>query len=106
MISSTKFTFMDHILQRGRKFLLYKNAILYLSGDADFLQAIFFVLKYRPDLDLNLICLNNRILYKGLYYLSSYILSFSKNFKPDKKIARRAKIVLLKKTAELCPRLR
>ena len=83
----------------------YKKAYLF-SGDADFLQAVFFVLKYRPNINLNLICMENRILYKGLYYLPSYILSFSSSFIPDKRIARKAKVIYLKKTADLCPRLR
>lgn len=83
----------------------YDKAYLF-SGDADFLQAVFFVLKYRPNIQFSLICLENRVLYKGLYYLSSYIFCFAAKFYSNKKIARKAQIIYLKKTAELCPRLR
>lgn len=81
------------------------NRAYVFTGDADFLQAIFFLKKYKPNKQIELICLNNRILYKGLYYLPSHILNFGDKPLDKKKIAKKAKIINIKKTAELCPRL-
>ena len=83
----------------------YDEAFL-MTGDADFLQAVFFVKKHKADIRLSLICIENRILYKGLFYLPSYVFVFGKKILKNEKIARKAKIVYIKKTAELCPRLR
>jgi len=82
----------------------YEQAYL-VSGDADFLQAIFFVKKHCPKKRIKLICLSNKIMYKGLYYLPSWIIEFEKGAGKLKKIAKRAKVIYIKKTAELCPRL-
>ncbi len=80
----------------------FQKAYLF-SGDADFLQSFIFLQKYKRNILCNLICLENRILYKGLYYYPSTIISFNRPFKKD--VARKSKIIFLKKTAELCPRL-
>ena len=82
----------------------YEQAYL-ISGDADFLQAIFFVKKHYPQKIIGLICLNNKIMYKGLYYLPSWVVEFEKKVVRPRKIARKTKIIYIKKTAELCPRL-
>ena len=75
------------------------------TGDADFLQAIFFLKKYMLNSSIELLCLNNRILYKGLYYLPSHILNLGNKPFDKSKIAEKAIIINVKKTAELCPRL-
>lgn len=76
-----------------------------LSGDADFLQAVFFLKKFCPTINMTLLCMMNKIMFKGLFYLPSYIIAFSKSYLKKPKIARRSKILFIKKTAELCPRL-
>lgn len=83
----------------------YNEAFL-MTGDADFLQAVFFVKKFKPNIKISLLCIENRILYKGLFYLPSHTFTFNKKFLKNEKIARKAKIIYIKKTAELCPRLR
>jgi len=86
--------------------LLHKYDKAYvLSGDADFLQAIFFVKQYRPRIEIGLICLSNKIMHKGLYHLPSLIVEFLKGEVNLNRIAKKSKVVYIKKTAELCPRL-
>ena len=75
------------------------------TGDADFLQAIFFLKKYRPNKQIELLCLSNRIMYKGLFYLPSHILNIGNKPLKERGIAKKAKIIKIKKTADLCPRL-
>ena len=82
----------------------YDHAYL-ISGDADFLQAIFFVKKHCPKKRIGLICLGNKIMYKGLYYLPSWVIEFEKGAVKLQKVAKKTKIIYIKKTAELCPRL-
>ena len=86
--------------------LLNKFSKAYVfTGDADFLQAIFFLKKFRPNKQIELLCLNNRVMYKGLFYLPSHILNFGDKPLKEKGIAKKARIINIKKTAELCPRL-
>ena len=44
-------------------------------------------------------------MYKGLFYLPSHILNFGDKPLKEKGIAKKARIINIKKTAELCPRL-
>lgn len=81
------------------------NKAYVFTGDADFLQAIFFLKKFRPNKQIELLCLCNRIMYKGLFYLPSHVLNFGNKPLKKKGVAKKAKIINIKKTADLCPRL-
>lgn len=80
----------------------YNNAFL-MTGDADFLQACHFLKIHKPSTSLTLLCMQNKIMYKGLFQYPSYIICTNKG--PLKNIARRSICLDLKKTADLCPRL-
>ena len=76
------------------------KSIHLMTGDADFLQALVTIHEYKPDFPVRLLCLENRILYKGLYIYPSDIIQFTS--KPLK-IAKKAKVHLIKKDhAALC----
>lgn len=49
-----------------------------LTGDADFLQALFSIRRYHSKKDIRLICMENKIMYKGAHYYPTYILKFQK----------------------------
>lgn len=83
----------------------YDRAYL-MSGDADFLQAVLFVKKYHSEKDIKLLCMANKIMYKGLYAMDSIIIDFEGNpLIKDNTILSKNKLIYIKKTAELCPRL-
>lgn len=75
----------------------YNNAFL-LTGDADFLQAFLFLSKYKPSIKTQLICLMNKIMYKGLFYYPSTIFIFGNRIIDEKNIAKKAKLVRLNET--------
>lgn len=76
------------------------KSIHLMTGDADFLQALVTIHEYKPDFPVRLLCLENRILYKGLYIYPSNIIQFTS--KPLK-IAKKAKVHQIKKDhAALC----
>lgn len=76
------------------------SSIHLLTGDADFLQSLETIKKYKPDLPMRLVCVENRPLYKGLYAYPSDIIQFSE--KPLK-LAKKATIHRIKKDhAALC----
>jgi uncharacterized LabA/DUF88 family protein len=55
----------------------YKKVFL-LSGDADFLQALFAI-QHLP-ISINIICIEDTVLFKGAYYFNTKIIDFT----PDK----------------------
>lgn len=76
------------------------KSIHLMTGDADFLQALVTIHQYKPDFPVRLLCMENRILYKGLYIYPADIIQFTT--KPLK-IAKKAKVHLIKKDhAALC----
>ncbi len=50
----------------------YETAYL-MTGDADFLQALFTVRKYLHKKRVRLFCFENKVLYQGLFYFKTYI---------------------------------
>jgi len=80
----------------------YNKAFL-MTGDADFLQACHFLKTHKPSISLALLCMQNKIMYKGLFQYPSYIICINKC--SIKNVARKTKYIDLKKTADLCPRL-
>jgi len=80
----------------------YDKAYL-LTGDADFLQAFNFINIHKPNIKLYLLCLQNKIMFKGLFHYPSYIIRLDKQ--PIKNVAKKSNYLDLKKTADLCPRL-
>ncbi|MDO8609171.1 MAG: NYN domain-containing protein [bacterium] len=79
------------------------NKAFLMTGDADFLQACHFLKIHKPSILLTLLCMQNKIMYKGLFYYPSYIIRM--DHVSIMNIARRSKYLNLKKTADLCPRL-
>jgi len=71
---------------------LVKNCILkqcgnvyLMTGDADFLQALFAIKNYQNK--INLICLPNKVMHKGAYYFQTNIINFTDincHYKPIK----------------------
>ena len=45
-----------------------------MTGDADFLQALFTIKKYHSNIKINLICFENKIMYKGMFRFPTYII--------------------------------
>jgi len=75
----------------------YDSAYL-MTGDADFLQAVLFLKRYKPKIQIKLLCLSNKIMYKGLYVLSSILIDFEdKPIIKDRRIINRNKIIFLKR---------
>lgn len=73
----------------------YTQAFL-MSGDADFLQAAFFIKRFHTTKKIKLLCISNKIMYKGLYALSSIIIDFTnKTIIKNKKIIDRNKFIYL-----------
>lgn len=54
------------------------NVAYLLTGDADFLQALFSIKRYQGKKDIHLLCLENKIMYKGAHYYPTHILQFNK----------------------------
>lgn len=76
--------------------LLDQYDIAYLfTGDADFLQAAFFILKYKPKKKVYLLCMPNKLMFKGLYYYPSYVIQFKDRSIKIPKIAKKAKFMVL-----------
>jgi len=74
----------------------YDSAYL-MTGDADFLQAIFFLKRYKPKIQIKLLCVGNKIMYKGLYALSSVLIDFEdKPIIKDRRIINRNKVIFLR----------
>lgn len=53
----------------------YKSVFL-LTGDADFLQALFSIKKFHNQKKINLLCLENKVMFQGLFFFRSYIIYF------------------------------
>ena len=51
----------------------YDNAYL-ITGDADFLQALFSIRKFHNKKKIFLVFLENKIMYQGMFYFKTYIL--------------------------------
>ncbi len=60
----------------------YKEVFL-LTGDADFLQALFIINSLRKKVQL--LCLENKIMHKGMYHFQTSILHFSKKQFPSQR---------------------
>lgn len=80
----------------GHGLLNNYEKVYILSGDADFLQAAFFIRKYKPNIKISLLCLSNKIMFKGLYALPSTIIDLQKNrVVKNKNIIKRNKFIFL-----------
>jgi len=65
-----------------------------LTGDADFLQALLAISKLR--IDINIVCLENRIMYRGLYNFKSFIITFDKGLSFRLVNKKKPKVICLK----------
>ena len=54
----------------------YYQKVFLLTGDADFLQALFSVKKINKK--ISVICLENKIMYRAAFYFLTYVLKLSK----------------------------
>jgi len=59
-------------------FLNKYEEVFLMTGDADFIQALFSIRKFNHDKKISLICLENKIMYQGLLFFQSYVLVFKK----------------------------
>lgn len=59
-------------------FLNKYEEVFLMTGDADFIQALFSVRKFNHKKKISLICLENKIMYQGLLFFQSYVLVFKK----------------------------
>jgi len=58
---------------------LNKYDVIYLfSGDADFLQALFNIRRFCRDKEIFILCLQNKIMYKGAFHFKTYIVDFDR----------------------------
>ena len=82
---------------------LNKYKIVYLlTGDADFLQALFTIKPLKKKVCL--ICLQNKLMYKGAFHFKTYAIVFDKiklKFHPKQKL----EVLEIKNPGELCHRV-
>ncbi len=64
-------------------FLKKYSHFFLMTGDADFLQALLTVKQFHPNIRINLLCFENKIMYQGLFRFKTYFLIFKK--KPELK---------------------
>lgn len=58
---------------------LNKYDVIYLfSGDADFLQALFNIRQFCSDKEIFILCLQNKIMYKGPFHFQTYIIDLDR----------------------------
>ena len=58
---------------------LNKYDVIYLfSGDADFLQALFNIRQFCSDKEIFILCLQNKIMYKGAFHFQTYIIELDR----------------------------
>lgn len=74
-------------------FLNKFNTLYLFTGDADFLQALFNIKKFHDKKNIHLICLENKIMYKGAFYFGTYIVSLKK---VEQRFHNKQKIKILK----------
>ena len=55
----------------------YSEAYLF-TGDADFLEALFNVRRYKKGVKLNILCLENKIMYRGSYHFPTSVVKLTK----------------------------
>lgn len=55
------------------------STIFLLTGDADFLQALFNIRKYHNKKCIYLICMQNKLMYKGAFHFKTHVICFKKN---------------------------
>ncbi len=60
-------------------FLKKYNQVFLMTGDADFLQALFAIQLYHPKIKINLICLENKIMYRGMFRFQTFIIYLTHN---------------------------
>lgn len=53
----------------------YKKVFLF-TGDADFLQALFVIKKFRGSKKIYLLCMENKLMYQGIFYFKTFVISF------------------------------
>ncbi len=57
-------------------FLKRFNNVFLLTGDADFLQALLSIRKFHNRININLLCMENKIMYQGLFRFKTFIMVF------------------------------
>lgn len=55
-------------------FLKRYSHVFLMTGDADFLQALFTINKFHRKIKINLLCFENKIMYKGMFRFPTYII--------------------------------
>ena len=78
------------------------DCVYLMTGDADFLQVLLAIIDLKKD--INLLCINNKIMFKGSYYFKTFIINF---LPQEKKVLfhSKQKIItfdILKSDVEVC----
>ena len=72
----------------------YKKVFLF-SGDADFLQALFVIKKFHGKKRIYLLCVENKLMYQGLFYFKTFVIGFRSRLTIKRKL-RNLKELLIK----------
>ena len=57
-------------------FLDKYKTVFHFTGDADFLQALFAIKKFHSKKKTYLLCMENKLMYQGLFHFKTYVISF------------------------------
>ena len=82
-------------------FLNRYDSVYLFSGDADFLQALFNIREFCNKKKIFLLCLNNKIMYKGAFHFKTYIIPFAKS-KTKIHTSQKIEFLNIKETIEAC----
>lgn len=72
------------------------QSVYLLTGDADFLQALFSIKRFHDRKNINLICLENKIMYQGLFFFKTMVFYF-RNAPEFRRKFKKLKIIKLEK---------
>jgi len=71
----------------------YERAFLF-TGDADFLQALFVIKKFHSRKKIYLLCLENKLMYQGIFYFKTFAISFGKRLAVKRKLRNLKKLFM------------
>lgn len=74
----------------------YKTIFLF-TGDADFLQALFVIKKFHSKKGICLLCMENKLMYQGLFYFKTYVISFRDRLMIKRKLKNLNKVFISEK---------
>lgn len=75
-------------------FLNKYRTVYLLTGDADFLQALLTIQKFHNKKKIHLLCIENKVMYQGLFYFKTHIIIFRKKFVSKRKFKNLSQILI------------